>query len=156
MTMDPHDIAVKIGEAIAKVKIDEAAEGGAHLWDLWPDAKDMIETLGSKDRPWIEAALESARDEFMEYERQADYQEQCLWASRFAAFLNGLPEEFNARRLIARTDLDHGRRVVRIGDVMWTIHIEKTGRVFAKSPNRMLNISDLTLGGGGTVVEMLF
>lgn len=153
--MYDHDTAVKIGSVIAKMKTDEAAEGGAHLWDLWPDAKNMIETLGSKDRPWTEAALESARDAFMEYERQADYQNQCVWASRLAAHMNARPEADNPQRLIARTDLDHGRRVVRLGDDMWTIHDEKNGPVYAKCGDRMLNISDLTLGGGGTVVEML-
>lgn len=153
--LDLHEVAVNLGSIIAKHYIDQAAEGGAHHWDLMPEVRTMIETLGSKDRPWTEAALESARDAFMEYEREADYQDQCMWATRLANHMNARPEADNPGRLIARTDFDHGRRVVRLGDDVWTIHIEKAGRVYAKCEGRMLNISDLTLGGGGTVVEML-
>ena len=155
MAMNPQEQAAKIGSVIGKMKIDEAIEGGVHHWDLWTDAKEMIEALNWMGEAWIETAIESARDAFMEYERQADYQDQCMWASRFAAFLNARPETDNPRRLIARTDYDHGRRVVRIGEIMWTIHVESTGRVFAKGPDRMFDIGDLTLGGTGTVVEML-
>ena len=82
MTMNDHDTAMKIGSAIGKMKIDEAAEGGAHLWDLWPDAKNMIETLGSKDRPWTEVALKSARDAFVEYERFDTHPHPVRWTHR--------------------------------------------------------------------------
>ena len=155
--MDQNELVINIGSIIAKHYVDQAAEGGAHHWDLMPDVRTLIETLGSTDRPWIEAALEAARDVMLRYDEEIDWQNQCLWANRFCAYLNGRTEAENPERLIARPDTDHGRRVVRLGDQVWTIHVQTNGQVYAqRGMEQIVNVTDLRLGGMGKVREELF
>ena len=154
--MDQNDLATRLGYALAKVALDEAIEGGAHHWDLMPGVRKTIETL-TDDRPFIEVALESARDVMLRYDEEIDWQNQCLWANRFCAYLNGRTEAENPERLIARPDTDHGRRVVRLGDQVWTIHVQTNGQVYAqRGMEQIVNVTDLRLGGMGKVREELF
>ncbi|MEK9723884.1 MAG: hypothetical protein VW405_10445, partial [Rhodospirillaceae bacterium] len=61
-----------------------------------------------------------------------DWQNQCFWANRFAAFLNARPEADNPDRIIARTDTEAGRRIVRVGG-------EDGLPVFAVGPDAVLS-----------------
>jgi len=154
--MDQNDLATRLGYALAKVEIANAEETGVNHWDRMPILKEIIETL-TDDRPFIEVALETARDEMLRVDENIDWQNQCLWANRFCAHLNGRTKAENPERLIARPDTDHGRRVVRLGDQVWTIHVQTNGQVYAQQGlEQIVNITDLGLGGTGTVREEMF
>jgi hypothetical protein len=155
--MHQNDLATRLGYALAKVEIATAEETGVSHWDRMPVIRQMIETMTPNDRPFIEAALESARDEMLRVDENIDWQNQCLWANRFCAYLNGRTEAENPERLIARPDTDHGRRVVRLGDQVWTMHIQSNGQVYAqRGMEQIVNVTDLRLGGMGKVREELF
>lgn len=152
--MDQNELATRLGYALATVERDHAVNDGTNHWDRMPAIRQMIETMTPNDRPFIEAALESARDVMLRYDEDIDWGNQCMWANRFCAYLNGRTKAENPERLIASPDTDHGRRVVLVGDQVWTIHVQSNGQVYAqRGMDQIVNITDLGLGGTGTVRE---